>query len=115
MHPPGGGPHGRRDVFQERDDVVVRAFFYLGYFGDGKTGPLPNLRCVRFRNLAQLGHRFTGQRFDLQPDLELALFRPKLTHLRPGITIDHPRKIKARRETESVLYAKKRRFGGIDR
>jgi len=26
--------------------------------------------------------------------------------LRPGITVDHPAKIKARSETESVLYAK---------
>ena len=83
--------------------------------GMENASALPDLRRVRFGNLAQLGHRFTGQRFDLQPNLELALFRPKLTHLRPGITIDHPRKIKARRETESVLYAKKRRFSGIDR
>jgi hypothetical protein len=29
--------------------------------------------------------------------------------LRPGITIDHQEKIKARGKTESVLYAKKRR------
>jgi hypothetical protein len=65
--------------------------------------------------LAQLGHRFARERFDLQPDLELALIRPKLTHFGPGITINHWMKIKARRETESVLYAKKRRFGGIDR
>ena len=80
-----------------------------------KRARFPNFRRVRLRDLAQLGHRLAGQRFDLQPNLELALVRPKLTHLRPGITIDHPTKIKARRETESVLYAKKRRFGGIDR
>jgi hypothetical protein len=36
-----------------------------------------------------------------------------LTHLRPGISIDHATKIKAGCETESVLYAKKRRFGGL--
>jgi hypothetical protein len=33
--------------------------------------------------------------------------------LRPGITFDHAPKIKAGAKTESVLYAKKRRFRGL--
>ena len=61
---------------------------------------------------AQLGHRFAREGLYLQPDLEFALLRPKLAHPRPGITIDHPAKIKAQAKTESVLYAKKRRFNG---
>ena len=94
---------------------MVRALLDLGDLRDGKPRPLPDFRGVRLRNLAELGHRLAGEGLDLQPDLELALVRPELAHLRPGITIDHAAKIKARRETESVLYAKKRRSGGTGR
>ncbi len=55
----------------------------------------------------QLGHRLTRQRFDLQPDFELALVRPKFAHLRPGISIDHRRKIKAARENGKRFVHKK--------
>ncbi len=68
-----------------------------------------------FGNLAQLGHRFAGQRFDLQPDLEFALVRPKLAHLRPGITIDHPAKIKARARNGKRFVRKKAPLRRIDR
>jgi hypothetical protein len=115
MDPPRGWAHRGGDVLEESDNVVVRALLYLGYFRDGKPRPLPDFRGVCLGDQAQLGHRFASQRLDLEPDLELALIRPKFAHLRPGISIDHSRKIKARRETESVLYAKKRRSGGFDR
>jgi hypothetical protein len=77
-----------------------------------KARPLSDFRGVLLWDLAELGHRFTGQGLNFQPNFEFALVRPKLAHRRPGITIDHGRKIKAAKETESVLYAKKRRFRG---
>jgi hypothetical protein len=85
---------------------VVGSFFDLCDLRDRKTGALSDFRRVLCGDLTKLGHRFTGQDFDLEPNLELALVRPKIAHLRPGISIDHVKRIKARTETESVLYAK---------
>ena len=57
MHPSGGRANGRRDVFQESDDVVVCPLFDLGDFGNGEARLLPDFDRVFLRNLAQLGHR----------------------------------------------------------
>ena len=56
---------------------------------NGKPCTLANFLGVFFRNLAELGHRFDCQQFDFQPDLKFARVRPNLSHLWPGIAIDH--------------------------
>src|SRR3954452_25333259 len=84
----------------------------FGDLGDREPRFLPDFRRILLPDLAQLGHCFASQSLDFQPDLEFALVRPELAHPRPGITIDHSAKIKARSETQSVLYSKKRRAAG---
>src|SRR5579864_4150397 len=96
-----------RHVFQKGDDVVVRPLFDLENFGDRKPRFLADFSCVLFWDLAERGHRFASEDFDLQPDLVFALVRPDLAHLGTGITINHPAKIDCRGERESVLSAKK--------
>jgi hypothetical protein len=72
-----------------------------------KNGALSNFSSIRFRNLAQFGHRLASKDFDLQPDFKFALVRPKLAHLRLGNNDRSPEEDKSRRQkTESVLYAK---------
>ena len=112
MDPASRRTDGSSDVLQERDDIVIRPPLDFSDLRDGKACLLANLNGVFLWNLAKLRHRFAGEGFNFQPDFEFALVRPKLAHRRPGITIDHSSKIKAGKETESVLYAKKRRFRG---
>jgi hypothetical protein len=50
--------------------------------------------------LAEFRHRLAGENLNIQPNLKLALVRPDFAHLWPGITIDHPRNIKAARVRE---------------
>src|ERR1700732_3982495 len=95
-----------RNIFQERDDIMIGALLDLEDFRDRKTRFLANLGSILFGNLAELGHRFASKHFDLQPDLRFALNRPDLAHLRTGITIDHPAKIDCPAERESVLWCK---------
>src|SRR6266446_6512014 len=82
------------DIFQKRDDFVIRSLFDVEDPRNRKPRPLPNLRSVLFRNLAKLCHRLTGEHFNFQPDFKLSLVRPDFAHLWPGITVDHARKIK---------------------
>src|SRR5260370_42502081 len=82
------------DIFQKRDDVVIRSLFNVEDPWNGKTGPVPNLCSILFRNLAKLCHRLAGEHFNFQPDFKLSLVGPDLAHFWPGITVDHVRKIK---------------------
>src|SRR5207237_5231179 len=91
------------DIFQKRDDVVIRSLFDVEDPRNGKPRPLPNLRSVLFRNLAKLCHRLAGQHFNFQPDFKLSMVRPDLAHLWPGITVDHARKIKRPDSWKSVF------------
>ena len=111
MNPARGRPDRSGDVFQKGDDVVVRALLDFRDLRNGEARPLSNFGRVLFRNLAELGHRLAGKQFDLKPDLELALVRPNVAHLRPGITIDHARKIEERAETRKCFVGKKNRSG----
>jgi hypothetical protein len=106
MDPAGGRPDRARDVFEKRYDVVIGAFFDLRDLRNRKPRSLANFGCVFLRDLAELGHRLAGEQFDFQPDLEFAFVRPDLAHLRPGITINHCRKIKRLAKWESVLCTK---------
>src|SRR6516225_9040872 len=82
-------------VLKKSDDVMVRSLLDLQDFRNRKSRSLPNFRSVFFWDLAKLGHRLTGEHFDLQPNLKLAFVRPDLAHLWPGITVNHCIKIKA--------------------
>src|SRR5437764_120025 len=83
------------NVFEKRDDVVVSSLFDFQNLRNRKSRSLPNFGSVVLWNLAKVRHRLTREYFNLQPDLELALVRPDLAHLWPGITVDHCIKIKA--------------------
>ena len=91
------------NVFKKSDHIVVRSLFYLQNFGNRKSRSLANFRSVLLWDLAKIRHRLAGQHLNLQPDLKLALVRPDFAHLRPGITIDHSRKING-------LTRRKKRF-----
>src|ERR1700719_2135039 len=111
MDPTRGWSDRGRDIFQERDYVMISALLDLEDFRDRKTRFLANLGSILFGNLAELGHCLASKQFDLQPDLVFTLIRPDLAHLRTGITIDHPAKIDCPAERESVLWRKKNRSG----
>src|SRR4051812_47362756 len=93
-------------VLEKGNDIMVRPLLDLRDLSNREPRLVPDRGGVLLRDLAQLRHCLAGQSLDLQPDLEFALLRPQLAHLWPGITVDHPAKIKAGGETESVLYAK---------
>src|SRR5712671_5367919 len=95
MNPARCGSDRFSDIFQKRDDVVIRSLFDVEDPWNGKPGPLPNLCSILFRNLAKLCHRLAGEHFNFQPDFKLSLVRPDFAHLRPGITVDHAGNIKA--------------------
>jgi len=108
MNPASRRPDRRCDIFEERDDIMIRALLDLEDFRNRKPRFLSNLVGILFGNLAELGHCFASKQFDLQPDLIFALIRPDLAHLGTGITIDHPAKIDCPAERESVLSRKKK-------
>src|SRR5213080_3026364 len=94
-------------IFQKSDDVVVRPLFNFGNLVDLELPFLANGRGVFFRNQTQPSHRFAGDSFNFQPDLEFARLRPDRAHLRPGITVNHPGNIKALAKAGKVYYKKK--------
>src|SRR2546426_473592 len=98
-----------RDVFQKCNHVVIGPFLDLDDFRNGEPRSLSDFRRVDFGNLTEFGHPFAGKHLNLQPDLELALVRPNLTHLWPGITINHTGKIKAGRKSEKRFVKKENR------
>src|SRR6266699_6643083 len=95
MDPAGCWTHRFSNIFEKSDNVMVRSLFDFQDLRNRKPRPLPNFGSVLLWNLAELRHRLAGEHFNLQPDLELALIRPDLAHLWPGITVDHCSKIKA--------------------
>src|SRR4029077_722236 len=95
MDPARCWPDRFGDVFEKSDDVVVRSLFDFENLRNRKSRSLANLGGVLLWDLAKLRHRLAGEHLNLQPNLELALIRPDLAHLWPGITVDHCTKIKA--------------------
>src|SRR5213596_3428141 len=95
-----------RYIFQKSDDVVVRPLFNFGNLIDLELPFLANGRGVFFRNQTQPSHRFAGDSFNFQPDLEFARLRPDRAHLRPGITVNHPGNIKALAKAGKCLLQK---------
>ena len=68
---------------------MIRALLDLEDLRDRKARLLSNFGCVFFRDLAEIGHCLASEQLDLEPNLEFALVRPHVAHLRPRITIDH--------------------------
>src|ERR1700745_87608 len=97
MNPPRRRSDRFGYIFEKSDDVVVSSLFHFEDLGDRKTRSLPYLRGILFWDLAKLGHCLTGEHFNFQPDLELALIRPDSAHLRSRITVDHAANITASR------------------
>ena len=93
VHPTGGGTDRGGDIFEEGNDVVVGALFDLEDLGEGKFGFFADGLGVSGRDLSQPGHGLTGEGFDLEPDLVFALVGPEGAHLRPGITVNHRRRL----------------------
>src|SRR5262245_26789298 len=96
MYPSGGGTDRRRHIFKKCDDVVVGAFLNLVDLRNGEARALANLRCVRCRDLLDFRHRFAGERFDLEPNLEFSLLGPELAHRGAGISFNHRVNIESR-------------------
>ena len=114
MHPPRGRADRGGHIFKKGDDVMVGAFLDLRDLRNGEARALANLRCVRARDLPEVGHRFAGEGFDLQPDLEFALLRPELAHRRAGITLDHRSEDRKPADGRKAFYTKrKRRSSGL--
>ena len=113
VNPARGRAHAGRDVFEKRDDVVIRAFLDLVDLRDRKARALPDFRRVRRRNFADLGHRFAGEGFDLEPDLEFPLLGPELAHRRAGITINHRANIESE-TTAAKRFVRKRNVARAD-
>jgi hypothetical protein len=89
MNPTRGRANGSGDIFKKGNDIVVCPLLDLENFRNRKTRPFPDFSRVLFRDLAELGHRFAREQFDLKPNLEFALVGPDIAHLRPRVTIDH--------------------------
>ena len=89
VNPARGGADILGDILEERDDIVVRAFFDLADFFDVESSLGADFGGVGFRDRAEFGHRLTGEGFDLEPDFEFALLGPNGPHFRQGIAFDH--------------------------
>ena len=106
MDPARGRANVGSHIFQKRDDVVVRSLFNLKDLLDIELPFFANNCGVFLRNQPQPCHRFAGEGFNFEPDLEFALVRPDGAHLRPGITVNHPGNIKALPKAEKRLLQK---------
>src|SRR5438094_5067645 len=95
MDPARRRPNVRGDVFEKRDDVVVRSLFNLKDLIELELSFFANSRSIFLWNQAQPRHRFAGDGFDFEPDLEFARVRPDGAHFWPGITVNHRSTIKA--------------------
>src|SRR5438270_786966 len=84
----------RGNIFQKSNDVMVSSLFDFGDLIDLELPFFANDRCIFFRDQTQPRHRFAGDGFDFEPDLEFAFIRPDRAHLRSGITVNHPGNIK---------------------
>src|SRR6266704_6187506 len=90
---------------------MICALLDLRDLGNREARPLPYLGRIMFWDLTKLGHRLAGEYFNLEPNLKFPLIRPNLAHLRPGITIDHPAKIKALAQRGKRFVQKTNRSG----
>jgi hypothetical protein len=79
---------------------MIGPLFDFKDFRNRKSRSLTDFRSVLPGNLAKVCHRLAGENLNIQPNLKLALVRPDFAHFRPGITVDHPRNIKAARFRE---------------
>ena len=91
MHPPGGGAHGRGDVFEESDDVVVGAFLDFEDLGDGEFRLFADSLGVGGGDLSETRHGLASEGLDLEPNFVFALVGPEGPHLGSGISVNHPR------------------------
>src|SRR6266498_2810737 len=113
MDPARSWPNGVSHIFKKSNDVVIRPLFNLRDFRDGEPRPFPNFGRVFLRNLAKFRHCLAGKDLDLQPNLKLSFVRPNLTHLWPGIAINHCGNIKASSSREKRFVSSTRGSGGV--
>ena len=78
-----------RYIFKKGDHIVVRALFDLVHACNVERCFPSNDDGIFLRDSAKKSHRFAGENFDLEPNLQLALLAPKRAHLRQGIASDH--------------------------
>ena len=71
-----------------------------------KRAAFPNLLRIGLWNLADFRHRFAGEGFDFEPDLEFSLLGPKLAHRRAGITLNHRANIESGASTAKRFVEK---------
>ena len=90
VHPAGGGADRVRHILKEGDDIVVGPLFDLKNGRNGKLGLFADGLGVFLRDLSEARHGFAGESFDLEPDFVFALVGPEGSHLRPGISVNHP-------------------------
>src|SRR5437016_2091963 len=107
MNPACGRTDRVSHIFEKRNYVMICSFLDLNDFRNGEARAFSNLDRVCLGNLAKLGHRLAGERFNLEPDLELALVRPDLAHLRSGIAINHRERRYERSGNAKTVFPKK--------
>ena len=115
MDPARGRSDASRHIFEKCDDIVIRALLDLVDLRNGEVRALANLHRVRLRDLPDLRHRFAGESFDLEPNLEFSLLGPELAHRRAGISINHRLNIESRGTAAKRFVQKETSLGRTDR
>jgi len=113
MDPARRGPHAGRNILKKCDNVVIGALLNLVNLRRREAGALPNFHRIGRRDFPDRGHRFAGENFDLEPDLEFPLLRPKVAHGSAGITINHCPNIEKTR-TAAKRFVQKRSVARAD-
>src|SRR5437764_8304026 len=85
----GGRANVLRDIGRESDDVMVESAFQFLATLDTESRPGLHPSEVILRHNARRAKGLTGEKFDLQPDLQLALFAPDFPHGRPRVALNH--------------------------
>src|SRR5256885_1705293 len=90
MEPAAGGRADIfRDVGREGDDIMVQGPLQFATTLDVESSARPNPLVILFGHDSLDAKRFAGEKFDLQPELELSLFAPNFAHGRTRVALNH--------------------------
>src|SRR6266550_2167110 len=90
MEPAAGGrANVLGDIGREGDDVMIESAFQFLTALDSESSPGLHSNQVLLRHNACRAKGFAGEKFDLQPELQLALFAPDFPHGRARVALNH--------------------------